>query len=226
MTTTPLPAARPSFFTTYGGPNSSQRRGDLGGRWCRRETARSAHRRRAMTSLANAFEPSSCGGRRGRAEAGDALGPHRVGDPGDQRRLRADHDQVGADLDGQRGDRVGVDRVDRRAARRPRRCPGCPAPRSASTPGEVGGEADGQGMLTPAGTDQKYAHDVGSYRPHRRSRSCRTTFSSRPGPDADDATPACRTAPRSARRRTGPRPAARRTVRALEMSSHQPSCSS
>ncbi len=57
-----------------------------------------------------ALEP---GGLRRRAEAGDAPRADGVGDPGDQRRLGADHDEVDAEPLGQVRDRVAVDRVDR-----------------------------------------------------------------------------------------------------------------
>ena len=79
----------------------------------------------AITSLAKALEPSSCAASLRGAEAGDARLAHGVGDPGDQRRLRADDDQVGAQLDGQRGDAVAVEQVDGGAARRSRRCRRC-----------------------------------------------------------------------------------------------------
>ena len=44
---------------------------------------------------------------------GDARGAHGVGDPGDERRLRADDDQLGAQLGGERGDGGAVEGVDR-----------------------------------------------------------------------------------------------------------------
>ena len=94
VTTTPLPAASPSFFTTYGAPNSSSARAVLSASvqvYARAVGTPAA----VITSLANVFEPSSWAASRGRAEHGDALGAYRVGDPGDQRRLRPDHHQVG-----------------------------------------------------------------------------------------------------------------------------------
>src|SRR5690606_34347968 len=55
------------------------------------------------------FDPR---GGRGWTEAGDATRPDRVGDPGDERRLRADDDEVDGELLGERGDRGTVERVD------------------------------------------------------------------------------------------------------------------
>ena len=49
----------------------------------------------AMTSLAKALEPSIRAAAGGRPEADDPGGPHGVGDPGDQRHLGPDHDEVG-----------------------------------------------------------------------------------------------------------------------------------
>ena len=102
VTTTPLPAASPSSFTTYGGPSSSSAAaassGVLHTRACAVGTPAAA-----ITSLANALDPSSCGGRGGRPEAVDAALPDGVGDAGDQRPLRADHDQVDGQPEGQLG---------------------------------------------------------------------------------------------------------------------------
>ena len=65
-----------------------------------------------MTSLANAFEPSSrAAAPDGPKQAMPAL-PHGVGDPGDQRRLGTDDDEVGAEPLGQVGDRGARHRVD------------------------------------------------------------------------------------------------------------------
>jgi hypothetical protein len=56
--------------------------------------------------------PKSSGGRGGRTEARDAGGGDRVGDPGDQRRLRTDDHEVGTELLRQGGHGVGAGRVD------------------------------------------------------------------------------------------------------------------
>ena len=50
-----------------------------------------------MTSFAKAFEPSSWAAAPDGPKHGDAPGGDGVGDPGDQRRLRADDHQVGAE---------------------------------------------------------------------------------------------------------------------------------
>jgi hypothetical protein len=65
-----------------------------------------------MTSLAKALEPSSCGGLLGGAEHRDARLAHGVGDPGDEGGLRADDDQLGTELGGQRGHGLAVEGVD------------------------------------------------------------------------------------------------------------------
>lgn len=44
-------------------------------------------------------------------EAGNALGPHRVGDAGNQGRLRPDDHEIRADLVGQGTDSLGVARI-------------------------------------------------------------------------------------------------------------------
>src|SRR5215472_9344480 len=108
VTTTPLPPASPSAFTTYGGPNSSSARA----------TSASVSQVRAMavgmpaavmTSLANDFDPSIMAARR--------LGPkqlspaQRVAQPGDKWCLRADDDQPGSERAGQAGHRADVGQI-------------------------------------------------------------------------------------------------------------------
>ena len=63
-----------------------------------------------MISLQNAFEPSSRAAARRRAEAADPGVGERIGDPGHQRRLRADDDEVGLHLPGGADDGAGVGR--------------------------------------------------------------------------------------------------------------------
>src|SRR5690606_19021687 len=58
VTATPLPAASPSAFTTYGGPNSSNADATAAGSWHGRHRAVGTPAA-AITSLANDFEPSS-----------------------------------------------------------------------------------------------------------------------------------------------------------------------
>ena len=69
VTTTPLPAARPSSLTTYGAPNASSAAATSSGG--RADVARAAvgTPAAAMTSFANALEPSSCAAAPRRAEA-------------------------------------------------------------------------------------------------------------------------------------------------------------
>ena len=89
VTTTPLPAASPSSLTTYGGPNaSSAAAASLGGA-CRPGPSRSGTLGGGHHLLGERLGALEPGGLRGRAEAGDARGAYGVGDPGDQRRLRA-----------------------------------------------------------------------------------------------------------------------------------------
>jgi hypothetical protein len=57
VTTTPLPAARPSAFTTYGGPNSASAASASGPVWQVRALAVGMPAA-AMTSLANDLDPS------------------------------------------------------------------------------------------------------------------------------------------------------------------------
>ena len=62
--------------------------------------------------MANAFEPSICAAAGARAEDGDAAMAQLVGEPGDERRLGADHDEVDPELAGERDERgvvVGAD---------------------------------------------------------------------------------------------------------------------
>ena len=97
VTTTPLPAARPSALTTYGGPNSVERR--LGSRHIEADPGPGGrHARSRHDLLGKRLRPLQPGGVRGRSEADDALGSDRVGDAGDERRLRADDDQVDVQL--------------------------------------------------------------------------------------------------------------------------------
>ena len=63
-------------------------------------------------------------------EAGMPLSAQGVGRPGDQRRLRADHHQVRAELDGQFRDAFGGARRGRGGPRPARRCPGCQVTRA------------------------------------------------------------------------------------------------
>ena len=145
----------------------------------------------AITSLANALEPSSWRPRR-RAEAGDARGPDRVGHPGDQRRLGPDHHQVGAEPP-----RPGSH--PRRPAGRPRASVGDRADARVARGGVDGGHPGsaarrGPGRARAPGADDEYVRpgrfdaSTGSYyeRPgHRRpSEACGPVAQDRVAPTA------------------------------------------
>ena len=120
QTKTPLPAASPSALTTHGGRATGERR--------RRRHAG----RRACTSFAKVFEPSIARrlGARARRRRSPACRSSSA-TPGDERRLRADHDEVGAE---RRARGRAARRRRRRArdgSRRARRSRGCRAPRAA-----------------------------------------------------------------------------------------------
>ena len=99
-----MPAASPSSFTTYGGPNPSSAAAASAGVEQVRDAAVGTPAA-AITSLANAFEPS--------IRAAAALGPKQAipaartasAAPATSGDLGTDHHQVGPDLGGQRGDR-------------------------------------------------------------------------------------------------------------------------
>ena len=163
VTTTPLPAARPSSFTTYGGAELVERRRrlrrvDAHPRRCGGHPGRAHH---VLGERLAAFE-LRCLARR--SEAVDAGRAHRVGDARDERRLRADDHQVGGDVGsegGHRGTVHGVDaallghgggaRVSRRADQRRHR--------------RIGRERQAQGVLARSGTDDKDAHERRAYGP-------------------------------------------------------------
>ena len=67
--------------------------------------ARGRHAGRGHHVLGEGLAALELRGRGGRPEAGDARGADRVGDAGDERRLGPDHDEVGADVAGERRDR-------------------------------------------------------------------------------------------------------------------------
>ena len=99
---------------------------DLVGRRSRRGRAAVGTPAAAMTSLANALEPSSRAASADGPKHGDPAARHGVGDARDQRRLGPDHDEPDAELAGQGGDGGAVHRVDvvQRGDRVP--CPGLP----------------------------------------------------------------------------------------------------
>ena len=138
-----------------------------------------------MTSLANAFEPSICAAARGRAEHRDPRVAERVGDPGDQRRLRPDDDQVDPEL-GRASVGDGVAGSSGSTA-----CSVATAADARVAGGGmhlgdrgVAGERPGQGVLAAAGADDE---DLHGRDPHRRAssrqiRSWTTTVCVAPGP--------------------------------------------
>ena len=102
VTTTPLPAARPSSLTTQaaspaGGPNRSSAASRCAGL---STISLVAVRTPAavITSLANDFEPSMRAASLVGPKHGDARRPDRIGDAEHQGHLGPDHDQVGAEL--------------------------------------------------------------------------------------------------------------------------------
>ncbi len=174
VTTTPLPAARPSSLTTYGGPKSSSAR-------CTSSSVVHAYDREVGTPaaahhvLGEHLGPLEPGRGRGRPETGDALGPDGVGHAGHQRRLGSDHDQVGGQFDGEGGDRgrVGGGHLPQLGHLGDA---GVAGGGDEEVDLRVGGQADGEGVFAPAGTDEKYAHGRRCYlwitadQPDRESR--------------------------------------------------------
>ena len=144
-------------MTTYGAREPGQRGVEVG-RVVDDHSARRAHTRRGHDVLGERLGALDARGRRARAEAGDARRPHGVGDPGHQRDLGPDHDEVRRPAFGQRGDGGGVDDVDavllgdRRRARVARR---------ARQRGDAGvlRERENDRVLTSTGTDHEDAHD-------------------------------------------------------------------
>ena len=131
-TTTPLPAARPSAFTTIGAPRRRtkvtrrvgileplpQRRRDTGGI--------GDFLGEGLAALKLCRRPS-------RATARDACRLHGIGDPGDQRCLRSRNHQIDRVVLGERHQRRNVEHADRPHTRRPPRCRGCRARNTASS---------------------------------------------------------------------------------------------
>ena len=110
QTQTPLPAASPSAFTTHGGRATASERAV-------------GTPAASITSFENAFEPSIRAAAGAGAEHGDADVAKLVCEPRDERRLRADDDEIDSELACERHERclvVGVHRMalrERRDAR-------------------------------------------------------------------------------------------------------------
>ena len=112
-----------------------------------------------ITSLAKAFEPSEPGGVGGRAEAGDPDGGHGVRDAGDQRRLGADDDQVRADPSARAAtDSPDIGSTSWRVATAA--MPGLPGRDVHLVDPRVARQREGEGVLTPAGSDHERLHDA------------------------------------------------------------------
>ena len=165
VTTTPLPAASPSSLTTYGGPKARERRPRPRQRVVQTRARAVGTPAAAITSLAKALLPSSRAARGRRPEAGDPAGPDGVRDPGHERRLGPDDDEVGG-------------RARRRGRRRPRGA--ATSTRSAHggvDPGVPGGDDDrGDGRVGAAGNAPGRAH---GHRTRRRGLSRRPTLVAR-----------------------------------------------
>ena len=162
VTTTPLPAARPSSLTTYGDPSSSSAAATSSAVSHTRAAAVGTPAA-AITSLAKALLPSSCAACPGRAEAGDPGVADGVGHAGHQRGLRAHHHQVDPELGGQGGDRlrvVGSHRVVGAHLRGPRVARGGVHLDHRRVPGEGQGER----VLAAAGADDEDAEAPGGIR--------------------------------------------------------------
>ena len=217
VTTTPLPAARASSFTTYGGPNASSAAStssDVSHTWAIAVGMPAA----AMTSFANAFEPSI--GRRLATGSEARRSPCRARHPRRRppRGLRADHDEVDAELTRKVSHRGTVEDVCV-VQRGERGDPGVAGDRVQLGHVRVAGEGPDERVLAPTTAEQA----APSRRAHTSSRS--TISCSRPGPTP---MPQNGVPDRSSRARTyalalGGRSA---KVRQPEMSSAQPSKSS
>ena len=128
VTSTPLPAARASSLTTYGGPNAASAWSASAWRTAG-ERGRGRDARLGHDLLGEGLRALDPGRGRVRAEAGDPGLAQGVGGARDQRCLRADDDQVGAELAGQREDAVRRGRRVRVGLRPGPRCRGCPGRR-------------------------------------------------------------------------------------------------
>ena len=156
MTTTPFPAARPSSLTTYGEPHrvsaSSISAADV-----TLTAAAVGTPAAAITSFANAFDPS--------IRAAAAFGPktgmpaHRqlVGGAVDQRNLRPDDDQVGPDPLGEVGDGRRVGDIDGVGGRQ-RAGPGVAGRDVQVANAGVAAQRPQQGMFASTGANDENAH--------------------------------------------------------------------
>ena len=106
VTSTPLPAARPSVLTTQGA--GQRRRKAIAGLGLGEGAVTSrGHLRGRRSSFMYALEPSTWAPSAPGPNTSLPGRPQAVGQPVDERLLRADHEQVGVELLGRRGDRPG-----------------------------------------------------------------------------------------------------------------------
>ena len=120
------------------------------------------HAGRGHDVLGERLAALELGGGGGRAEAGDAGGPDGVGHPGDQRRLGADHDQVGLQLRRQRGHRGAVGGIDA-ALLGDRGRAGVAGRADQRGDRGIGGQRQAEGVLAGTGTDDEDAHSRRAY---------------------------------------------------------------
>ena len=147
VTTTPLPAASPSSLTTYGAPSSSSAAA-ASSAVVQTKARAVGTPAAAITSLANALDPSSRAAAPEGPKHRDAGRAHRVGDAGDQRRLGPDDDQVDAERGRQRGHRAAVERVDV-VQRRDAAMPGLPGAACTSVTAGSGASARASACSRP-----------------------------------------------------------------------------
>lgn len=118
---------------------------------------RGAHACRGHHVLGERLGPLDPGGGGRRAEAGDASGAHRVGDPEHKRHLGTDHHEVGVHLGGQRDHVFGggrVHRADLRVLGDPHVAGGGEQRAHRGIPAQ----GQDEGMFTGSGTDDEYTH--------------------------------------------------------------------
>ena len=130
-TVTPLPAASPSALTTIGAPCGGHRP-CAAARVAEMPVGGGRDARFGAQRLGVALRAFQSRRFRARTEGGDARAAEIVGEPGDQRRLRPDDDEVDRLAPAEGDDRAVIGRIERDERRRVRRCPDCPAPRRAA----------------------------------------------------------------------------------------------
>ena len=160
---TPFPAASPSALTTARPPssftNASTRRDPRPVVARGRRRPRGGVPCRIMSSFANAFDPPA-GRRRVPDRRPTPSRPELVGEPGDQRSLRADHDQVGVEVVGE--PELGLDVVGGGGvARGDRRDPGVPGRGVQLFHPRAPRQAPAQRVLPAAAADDEDLHATG-----------------------------------------------------------------